>query len=119
MAQLGQRLGPEGREDEELLTREPWEQTVADQAVAEMGREQAQCAAEAREPEVLVQACPARAKRAVRVQDPFRLSGRARREQDQSLSVVRPGAAAGADPLAPGAGGVGLGALETLDAKTR
>ncbi|MFN8642266.1 MAG: hypothetical protein U0802_11645 [Candidatus Binatia bacterium] len=83
------RLGLEGRRDVEVATGQPREQAVADQAVAEVGRQHAQRAAEGREVERLSQRHPARAQRAVRVQDALRVAGGAGGEEDERV-VVEP-----------------------------
>ncbi len=79
-AELHYQVGFERRDDEQILPREPREQTVADQPVPEVGRQQAEGAAEIPQIQILPQPHPARAQGTMRVHHALRLSGCSRGE---------------------------------------
>src|SRR5882672_6546308 len=66
-AEAEQQIGTEGRGDEEVLPGEPREETVADQPVPEVGRQEAEGAGVGGEPELLAQRAPPGGQRGVGV----------------------------------------------------
>ncbi len=89
-AQAEQQIGPEGRRDEERLAGEPREEAVADEPVAEVGRQQAQRAGVGREAELAPQRAPAGGQRGVGVH--HALGHAARSGGEEHERVARPGA---------------------------
>ena len=82
-----QDVGSKRRRDVQVLARQPREQAVADQSVAEMRRQHAQRAGEGRDAEVVAQRHPAGPQRAMRVHHALGLAGGSRGEQDQRVVV--------------------------------
>ena len=72
-----------------MLPGKPWEETVADQAVAEVRRQQAQRPAKRCDAQRRSQRDPTRTQRSVRVDHALRLPGGSRREENQRILIGR------------------------------
>jgi hypothetical protein len=83
----GQEVGTKRRSDEEVLAGEPREQAVADEPVAEVGRQEAERARVRGEAQVMPEGGPARPERGVGVHHAFRASAGARGEEDQGVGA--------------------------------
>ena len=88
-AQSKDQVGPEGRKDEEILSRQPREERVTDQPMAEMSREQSEGPPESLEAQTGAQAHPPRAEGPVRVDHALGAAGGSGREQDKRIGVER------------------------------
>jgi hypothetical protein len=86
-AEPRQEIGTKRRGDEEVLAAEPGEEAVADEPVAEVGRQQAERARVRGEPQVPPQGGPARSQRGVGVHHALRSSAGARGEEDQRVGA--------------------------------
>jgi hypothetical protein len=77
----------EGWQDEKVLPRKPGKETITDQAMSKMCRQQTQGASVWFEAEVVPQAYPSGSQRAVTVNNSLGITGGSGREQDQRRLV--------------------------------
>ena len=84
-AELHHGLRSEGREDEQLLAREPRKERIADQTVAEVRGQQAERPAKLLQAEALAQGDPPGPQSPVGMDDALRVARGARGEEDQGV----------------------------------